>query len=393
MAVKIEVANRLKRLPPYLFVEIDKAKRELVAKGKDIIDLGVGDPDHATPEHIIKKLSEAALDPKHHKYALDSGMIELREAIVHWYGKRFGVKLDPENEVLPLIGSKEGIAHIPLAFVNNHDVVLVPDPSYPVYQSGAIFAGAEIYYMPMLEKNGFLPDLDAIDYQIAARAKMMFLNFPNNPTAAICDVDYFKKVVKFAKENNIIVCHDGAYSEIAFDGYSPPSFLEAPGAKDVGIEFHSLSKTFNMTGWRIGFAVGNRDIIAGLSRVKGNLDSGIFMPIQISGIEALTGPQDFRGELIKIYQERRDVLVNGLESLGWHVRKPKASFYIWANVPPGYTSSELAKTLLEKANVVVTPGNGFGKCGEGYIRMTITMPKERLEEAVHRIKKMHDDWK
>ena len=391
--MKIELSNRIKRLPPYLFAEITRMKRALEEQGKDIIDLGVGDPDHATPQHIIDTLTEATKDPKHHKYATDYGMIELREEIAKWYKERFNVTLDPKTEVLPLIGSKEGIAHIPLAFVNNHDVVLVPDPAYPVYQSGSIFAGAEMYYMPLMEKNNFLPDFDAIDLQIAHRAKMMFLNYPNNPTAAVCEKSFFDKVVAFAQENNIIVCHDGAYSEIAFDGYNPPSFLEAEGAKDVGIEFHSLSKTYNMTGWRVGFAVGNKDIIAGLSKVKANLDSGIFMPIQVSAIEALRGPQEFRKELIDIYQERRDVLADGLESLGWHVKKPQAAFYIWVNVPPGYTSSELSKLLLEKANSVVTPGNGFGKYGEGYIRMTLTMPKERLVEAVQRIKKMHNEWK
>ncbi len=393
MTVEFEQALRLKRLPPYLFAEIDKAKRELRRQGKDLIDLGVGDPDHATPQHIIDKLALAAQDPQHHRYALDMGMPELRVAIAQWYQSRFGVKLDPATEVLPLLGSKEGIGHVPLAFVNNHDVVLVPDPAYPVYQSGSIFAGAEIYYMPLLEKNQFLPDFDSIDPQIAKRAKMMFLNYPNNPTAAVADLDFFKRAVEFAEEHGVIVCHDGAYTEIAFDGYNPPSFLQAQGAKEVGIEFHSLSKTFNMTGWRIGFAVGNAKIIEGLSRVKANLDSGIFQAIQISGIEALTGPQAFRNDLINVYQERRDLLCDGLGALGWKVHKPKATFYVWANVPPGFTSAELAKSLLERAHIVVTPGNGFGKSGEGYVRMTLTTPKENLQEALRRIKKMHDEWK
>ena len=393
MDVDFEVANRLKRLPPYLFAELDKTKRALIKQGKQLIDLGVGDPDHATPSHIIQKLAEAAEDPQHHRYALDFGMPQLREAIAAWYWKRFAVKLDPMTEVLPLLGSKEGIGHIPLAFVNHHDVVLVPDPAYPVYQSGSIFAGAEIYYMPLLEKNDFLPDLDAIDPQIAHRAKMMFLNYPNNPTAAVAGLDFFKSAVEFASQYGIIVCHDGAYSEIAFDGYRPPSFLQAEGAKEVGVEFHSLSKTYNMTGWRIGFAVGNAKVIAGLSRVKSNLDSGIFQAVQVAGVEALTGPQDFLGELTRVYQERRDLLTDGLAALGWKVRKPKASFYVWANVPPGFTSNELTNALLQRAGIVVTPGNGFGRMGEGYIRMTLTTPKENIQEALARIKKMHDEWR
>jgi LL-diaminopimelate aminotransferase len=393
MGIKFEVANRLKRLPPYLFAEIDKKKRELIKQGKDIIDLGVGDPDQPTPKHIIEALARAAQDPRNHQYALDAGMPEFKNAIAKWYDRRFGVKLDPEKEILPLIGSKEGIGHIPLAFVNNHDVVLVPDPAYPAYQSGSIFAGGEVYYMPLLERNNFLPDFDAIDPQVAHRAKLMFLNYPNNPTGATCGKDLFQKAVEFAGQYNIIVCHDAAYSELTFDNYKPHSFLEVEGAKEVGIEFHSLSKIYNMTGWRIGFAVGNKDIIAGLARVKSNLDSGIFQAIQVAGIAALTGPQTFRKELMKMYQERRDILISGLDALGWHVRKPKATFYVWINVPPGFTSAELARLLLEKANIISTPGNGFGMCGEGYIRMTLTKGKERLEEAVHRIKKMHDEWR
>ncbi len=281
MPVEFELATRLKRLPPYLFAEIDKTKRELKKQGKNLIDLGIGDPDHATPAHVIEKLAAAAQDPQHHKYALDAGMPALREAIAQWYMRRFGVKLDPVTEVLPLLGSKEGIGHVPLAFVNNHDVVLVPDPGYPVYQGGAIFAGAEVYYMPLLEKNNYLPDLDAIDPQIARRAKMMFINYPNNPTAATADLGFFRSVIEFAEQYGIIVCHDGAYTEIAFDGYRPPSFLEVEGAKEVGIEFHSLSKTYNMTGWRVGFAVGNAKVIGGLARVKSNLDSGIFQAIHV----------------------------------------------------------------------------------------------------------------
>ena len=388
MGITIDFASRLKKLPPYLFAEIDKAKRQAVKDGKDIIDLGIGDPDKPTPKHIIESLYEAAKDPKNHRYALDLGLLELRKAIAKWYKKRFKILLDPEKEVLPLIGSKEGIAHIPLAFVNPGDEVLVPDPCYPPYKSGTIFAEGIPYLMPLLAENKFLPDLDAIDVQVATRAKIMFLNYPNNPTGAIADEAYYKYVVDYANKYNIIVCHDAAYSEISYDGYKPMSFLEVEGAKEVGIEFHSLSKTFNMTGWRVGFAVGNQKILEGLGKVKSNIDSGIFQAVQFAGIVALESDQSHLDEMNKMYQERRDVLVDGLNKLGWFIPKPKASFYVWAQVPPGFTSTELSRLLLEKADIVTTPGVGFGPNGEGYIRMTLTVEKERMKEAVERIKKV-----
>ena len=387
MGILIEKSERLKKLPPYLFAEIDKAKRKAIQDGKDIIDLGVGDPDTPTFPHIVQEMGKAIQEPKNHRYALDAGILELRETIARWYKERFNVELDPGTEILPLIGSKEGIAHIPLAFVNPGDVVLVPDPCYPPYKSGTIFAGGEPYIMPLLEKNGFLPDLREIEPVIARKAKLIFLNYPNNPTSAVADRKFFEDVVDFAFSNNIIVCHDAAYSEISYDGYRAMSFLEVEGAKEVGIEFHSLSKTFNMTGWRIGFACGNRQVIEALASVKSNIDSGIFQAIQYAGIAALNNSS---GELLKrlssMYQERRDILVDGLNSLGWKVTKPRATFYVWLSVPPGSSSTSLSKFLLEKANIIVTPGTGFGENGEGYIRMALTVSKDRIREAIGRLK-------
>ena len=387
--INVDTSNRLKKLPPYLFAEIDKIKKKAISEGKDIIDLGVGDPDRPTPMHIIEQLYEAAKDAKNHRYAMDMGLLKLRETIATWYKRRFDVELDPESEVLPLIGSKEGIVHMPLAYVNHGDEVLIPDPCYPPYKSGTIFAGGVPYLMPLLPENDFLPDLDAIDYQVARRAKIMFLNYPNNPTSAVATEEFFKRVIEYANENNIIICHDAAYSEMSYDGYKPPSFLEFEGAKDVGVEFHSLSKTYNMTGWRLGFVCGKADVVSALRKVKSNIDSGIFQPVQFAGIVALESDQSHIDKLNAIYQRRRDVLVDGLNSIGWKVKKPKATFYVWIPVPPGYTSNELTKSLLEKADIVTTPGVGFGPNGEGYIRITLTVPEERLQEAVDRIKRLH----
>ena len=307
------------------------------------------------------------------------------ERQLEWFKKRFGVALDYENEIHPLIGSKEGIAHIPLAFINPGDIVLVPDPSYPPYRSGVIFAGGEVLVMPLASKNHFLPDLKAINHHLLHRAKMMFINYPNNPTAAVCDKKFLREVVEFARKHDIIVCQDAAYSEVAFDGFRPPSILEIEGAKDVAVEFHSLSKTFNMTGWRIGFACGNAELVKGLGKVKSNIDSGIFSAIQRAGIAALLNYEKHINSVIKIYAERRDILVDGLNRIGWDIEKPKATFYVWAKVPPRHTSATFTKTLLDKADIVVTPGNGFGESGEGYIRMAITVDKKRLAEAVGRI--------
>lgn len=389
MGISIEKAERLKRLPPYLFAEIDRLKRKALSEGKDIIDLGVGDPDQPTPKFIIQALHKASLNSSHHHYALDAGMPKLRQAIAKWYKRRFGVILDPETEILPLIGSKEGIAHLPLAFINPGDEVLIPDPCYPPYKSGTILAGGIPYLMPLLEENAFLPDLDKIDPQDLERVKLMFLNYPNNPTGAVADENFFRKVVEFATKHNIMVAHDCAYSEIAYNGFKPTSFLEVEGTKEIGVEFHSLSKTFNMTGWRIGFVCGNSKIIDALAKVKSNIDSGIFPAIQVAGIAALEDKGVFLDKLNKIYQERCDALVDGFNSLGWKVNKPKATFYIWAPVPPGYTSSELCQMLLEKAHIVVTPGTGFGENGEGYIRIALTISASRIKQAVARIKKLH----
>ncbi|MBI4367826.1 MAG: LL-diaminopimelate aminotransferase [Candidatus Omnitrophica bacterium] len=387
--MSINPSERLKKLPPYLFAEIDRLKRQLIAQGRDVIDLGVGDPDLPTPPFIIEALNEAAQKPENHRYALDQGMPELRCAIAAWYEERFGVRLDPEREVLPLIGSKEGIGHIPLALVNPGDVVLVPDPGYPVYKSATWFAGGEPYLLPLLEENNFLVDFNSIDESALERAKLLFLNYPNNPTAATAGKDFFTTTVKMAREYGFVVCHDAAYTEIAFDGFSPSSFLEVDGAKEVGIEFHSLSKTFNMTGWRIGFACGNAKVLELLGKIKSNLDSGIFQAIQRAGIKALSSGREEAGKNSKIYEGRRDLLVDGLNSLGWKVSKPKATFYVWAPVPPGYTSQELATRLLKEANLVVTPGNGFGPNGEGYFRMSLTLNDQRIEEALKRIKQLH----
>lgn len=384
----IEYAGRIKTLPPYLFAAIDEMKQKAIARGVDIINLGIGDPDLPTPTPIIERLKEAAGNPKHHQYPSYEGMLSFRAAVADWYTRRFAVSLDPASEVLTLIGSKEGIGHIPLAFVDPGDIVLVPSPGYPVYPVATAFAGGEPYLMPLLKQNGFLPDLQAIPKDIAGRAKLMFINSPNNPTSVVAGKEFFQRVVAFAQEHHIIVCHDAAYSEIYFDGQRPASFLEVDGAKDVGIEFHSLSKTYNMTGWRIGFAVGNKTILTGLGNVKSNLDSGVFQAIQEAGIAALHLDDHVTDGLRKIYQERRNVLVPGLRRLGLEVEMPRAAFYVWVTAPKGYTSTSCTAHLLEKTGVVTTPGNGFGQPGEGYIRMTVTTSKERLGEAVERIGKI-----
>jgi len=381
-----EKAERLNKLPPYLFKEIDRKKAEVMGKGVDIIDLGVGDPDLPTPPHIIEALKKAVDDPANHRYPSYSGMGGFKETVAQWYGERFGVDLDPQAEVVSLIGSKEGLAHFPLAFINPGDVALVPTPAYPVYNIATLFAGGESFFMPLLSENRFLPDLDVIPDEIASRARVMFINYPNNPTSAVADPEFFSRVVEFAKKNEIIVCHDAAYTEMAFDGYRPHSFLEIEGARDVGLEFHSLSKTYNMTGWRIGFAVGNRKAIEGLGAIKSNIDSGVFQAVQMAGIEAIRGDQSCVTEMVGVYAIRRDLMVQGLADAGFEVESPMATFYLWVKVPEGYTSSGLATRLLEDAGLVVTPGNGFGEPGEGFFRIALTQKRERLSEAIERIK-------
>ena len=386
--MRIEKAERLKRLPPYLFKEIDRQKEEVRAKGVDIINLGVGDPDLPTPPHIIEALKKAGEDPANHRYPSYSGMAEFNDAVARWYKQRFGVDLDAGTEVVTLIGSKEGIAHIPLAFINPGDVALVASPGYPVYDIGTQFAGGVTYFMDLLKENRFLPDLEAISSDVAKKAKIMFINYPNNPTAAVATKEFFESVVAFAREHDVIVCHDAAYSEMAFDGYRPISFLEVEGSKSVGIEFHSLSKTFNMTGWRIGFAVGCPDVIGALGQVKSNIDSGAFQAVQIAGITALEGDQSCVEAMRETYAERRDILVAGLRSMGLLVEKPRATFYLWIEVPEGHTSTGFASLLLTEAGIVTTPGNGFGSAGEGYVRMALTVNRERIHEAVERMSRL-----
>lgn len=386
MMIMFELSKKLKSLPPYLFIEIDKAKRKARQEGRDIIDLGIGDPDQPTPAYIIDKLCQSVRDHATHHYALDQGLPELRRAIANWYKRRFSVELNPETEILPLIGSKEGIVHFPLALLNEGDYGLVPDPSYPPYKGGIILAGGKPYLTPLLESNMFLPDFKKIPLNILRKAKLMYINYPNNPTAATASIDFYQEVVKFATRSKIVVISDLAYSEISYNRYQPCSFLEVKGAKDIAIEFHSLSKTYNMTGWRIGWVSGNAKLVSTLAKVKSNIDSGIFSAVQLAGIAALEGPQDQIRNMCELYQERRDILVSGLKSLGWQVRAPKATFYVWLNIPKKTDSIKFSTVLLEKANIVVTPGLGFGKMGEGYIRMALTVDKERIKEALDRLK-------
>jgi LL-diaminopimelate aminotransferase len=380
-------AKRLQALPPYLFAEMDRLKQEQVKKGADIISLGIGDPDLPTPPHIIQALAQAAADPANHQYPSYEGMPAFRKAVANWYRSRFGVTLDPATEVLSLIGSKEGIGHLSLAFVNPGDVVLVPDPAYPVYQAGTIFASGEAHPMPLTRERGFLPDLDAIPTQVLKRARILWLNYPNNPTGAVAPREFLARAVEFAGRHRLILAHDAPYSELAYDGYRPESILSISGAKEVAVEFHSLSKTYNMTGWRVGFAVGNAEILKGLGRVKTNLDSGVFQAVQEAGIAALTGPQQCVADNCRIYQERRDVLVESLRGMGFAVDAPKATFYLWVPVPKGFTSKSFSLEILAKAGIVLTPGSGFGAAGEGYVRATFTVNVDRIREAVERIKK------
>jgi LL-diaminopimelate aminotransferase len=385
--ISIELASRVRHLPPYLFASIEKMKQRAREEGVDLIDLSIGDPDIPTPSHIVRSMQKAVEKPVHHRYPSYEGMVSFREAVARWYGRRFCVKLDPLVEVLSLIGSKEGIGHIPLAFIDPGDTVLVPSPGYPVYSVGTLFAGGENYAMPLTEKNNFLPDFDRIPKNILKKARLIFLNYPNNPTTAMATMTFYKEVIRIALRHNIIVCHDASYTEIYFSN-KPLSFMQVPGAKDVGIEFHSLSKTYNMTGWRIGFAVGNREVLAGLGKIKTNLDSGVFQAIQEAAIVALDTENQILSTIRKTYQERRDTLFNGLRKIGMHVIKPDATFYIWAKIPSRFDSMGFVKHLLNRAGVLATPGNGFGDAGEGYVRFALTAPVEKIQEAVERIEKI-----
>ncbi len=379
------LARRIAELPPYLFADIDRKKAALRAQGRDLIDLGIGDPDLPTPPHIIAALQQAAAEPRHHRYPSYEGMADFRRAAVDWYASRFGVHgLDADRECCALIGSKEGIAHFPVAFVDPGDLVLVPDPGYPVYAAWTRFVGGEVFYMPLLREHGFLPDLEAIPEAVAARAKMMWINYPNNPTAALATRDFYQRVVAFARRHNIIVASDVAYSEMYLDGEPPPSFLEIEGAREVGIEFQSLSKTYNMTGWRVGFAVGNAELVRGLGKVKTNTDSGVFEAVQAAGVAALSGSQECVAEMRRVYRARREVLCDGLVKAGLDVLRPSATFYVLVGCPPKETSISFATRLIE-AGVVATPATGFGSHGEGFVRLTLCASEERLKEAVARI--------
>jgi LL-diaminopimelate aminotransferase len=378
-------ADRIEKLPPYLFAQISKKVAAKKAQGIDVISFGIGDPDLPTPSHILDALADAAREPANHRYPETEGLPDFRRAVTNWYDRRFGVKLDADKEVLSLIGSKEGIGHIALCFIDPGDVALVPDPAYPVYAIGTMFAGGEAYTLPLTEEHGFLPDLDAVPADVASRAKVLWLNYPNNPTGAVADIDFFERAVAFAKKHDIAICHDGPYSEVAYDEYVPVSFLQAKGAMDVGIEFHSLSKSYNMTGWRIGMAVGNPRIIDALMRVKSNLDSGAPQAIQRMAIAALEGPQGCIEEHNAIYQARRDRVVAALRGLGLRVTPPRASLYVWARVPDGMTSAGFAERLLDEAAVIVTPGNGYGPHGEGYVRLSLTLADDRIDDGLRRI--------
>lgn len=382
---QFEPAQRLKELPPYVFAEIEAKKKEVEERGVEVIDLGRGDPDLPTPPHIVGRLKEALKAPGFSRYPSYVGVSEFRRAAARWYKKRFGVSLDPDTEVVTLIGSKEGISHAPLAYIDQGDIALVSDPRFPIFYTSILFAKGQPYPMPLLEENDFLPDLGAIPQDVAEKAKLLSINYPNNPTAGVATREFFKEVVDFAKKHKIIVMQDLAYSEIYYDDYYVPSIFEVDGAKDVAIEFNSLSKTYNMAGWRLGFVVGNAELLRYLTVVKTNIDTGVFEPIQMAGVEALDGDQSAVEDLRTIYQRRRDILVEGLLKAGIDVKIPKATFYLWVRVPSGYTSASFADLLLDRAGIVVTPGHGFGDHGEGYVRLSCTVPEEDLQEAAKRL--------
>jgi LL-diaminopimelate aminotransferase len=383
--MSMQVARRLEQIGAYLFADLDRKQDELRAKGVDVINLGIGDPDLPTPPHIIDALMEGASDPRTHRYPPYGGTQSFKAAVARWYERRFGVTLDPEREVLALIGSKEGLAHLPWAILNPGDGALVPDPGYPVYRSATILADGVPHPVPLVAERGFLPDLQAVPAAAARSAKILFLNYPNNPTGATAPREFFDEAVQFAREHKLIVAHDNSYSEIAFDGYRPPSILQVPGAADVAVEFHSLSKTYCMTGWRVGFVCGNADAVGALAKIKTNVDSGIFQAVQQAGVAALEGPQDHLPQRLRIYQARRDRVIGTLRSLGWQAPDLKATFYVWLPVPGGKSSAEFAAMVLDRTGVVITPGAGYGARGEGYVRISLTTPDDRLDEALRRM--------
>jgi LL-diaminopimelate aminotransferase len=373
-------------IPPYLFAEIDRKVKAKKAAGVDVISLGIGDPDLPTPPRIVNALQEAAADPANHQYPSYFGLAELRGAIADWYGDRFGAKLDPESEILPTLGSKDGISHAPFAFVDPGDVVLAPDPGYTPYATGAIMADGEPYMLPLTPGNGWLPDLAAIPEDVRRRAKLLWLNYPNNPTAAVAPDEFFEQAIEFCDANGVILCHDAPYTEIAFGGYRPPSLLQFPGGKEVGLEFHSASKTYNMTGWRIGWIAGNPSLIKTLGQLKTNIDSGIFQAVQWAAIEALRGGEGDTRAANEIYHQRHLRVAAVFNGLGWNVTPPKATFYVWAPVPKGYDSISFAGHVLDQVGVNITPGVGFGPHGEGYFRLSVTAPDRRLDEALERLR-------
>ncbi|KNZ71162.1 class I and II aminotransferase [Thermincola ferriacetica] len=382
----MERARRLENLTSAIFAEIDLLKAKVAKTGKEIINLGIGSPDQPPAKHVQEALLKGVQNLNNYGYPTSRGLFLLRETITHWYKKRFGVSIDPEKETLVLMGSQDGLGHLPLGYLDEGDIALVPDPGYPVYAAGVRLAGGKIYPMPLLKENAFLPDLQAIPEEIARQAKMMILNYPNNPVAAVANYDFFRSVVEFAKKYDILVCHDVAYSELAFDGYKPMSFLEIPGAKDIGVEFHSVSKTYNMAGCRLGFVVGNAEAIDTLACIKSNIDYGVFLPVQEAGIAALTGPQDIVRQNVENYRRRRDLLIEGLAKIGWYVDKPLATMFVWAPLPADYTSSvQFARQLLEKTGVVVVPGIAFGGQGEGYVRIALVQEEEIIAKAVQLI--------
>lgn len=383
----MQFAKRLEKIPPYLFAEIDRKRDEMVSKGVDIINMGVGDPDRPTPGHIVQAMHLAIDDPATHNYPPYQGTKDFREAAVRWMESRFGVTgLNPNTEVVSSIGSKEAIHNTFLAFVEPGDYTLIPDPGYPVYRTSTIFAGGEFYTMPLLPERGFLPDLDAIPENVARQAKLLWINYPNNPTGALATLEFFEELVAYCQQYDILLCHDHAYSEMAYDGYKPPSVLQVPGAKDVAIEFHSLSKSYNMTGWRVGFVVGCSLGIKGLGQVKTNVDSGVFKAIQRAAIAAYSTTEEELQAVMSVYQNRRDIIVKGLQSLGWPIEPPKATLYVWAAVPQGYSSAEFVTLLLDKCGIIVPPGNGYGEAGEGFFRIALTVADERMHLAIQRMK-------
>jgi LL-diaminopimelate aminotransferase len=382
----MQFAKRLEKIPPYLFAEIDRKRDEMVTKGVDIINMGVGDPDRPTPAHIVKAMHEAVDDASTHNYPPYQGTKEFREAAVRWMEQRFGVMdLNATTEVVSSIGSKEAIHNTFLAFVEPGDYTLIPDPAYPVYRTSTIFAGGESHTMPLLAERGFLPDLTAIPEEVARKAKLLWINYPNNPTGALATLDFFAELVAYCQHYDILLCHDHAYSEMAYDGYKPPSVLQVPGAKEIAIEFHSLSKSYNMTGWRVGFVVGNARGIKGLGQVKTNIDSGVFKAVQQAAIAAFSTTEADLHKVMAVYQNRRDIIVNGLRSLGWPIEAPKATLYVWAPVPKGYDSTEFVTLLLEKCGIIVPPGNGYGASGEGFFRIALTVADQRMQEAIQRM--------